>query len=126
MIKVLVESPFSAKTKEEFERNKRYARLCLRDCFLRGEAPFASHLLYTQPGVLNDAVLEERQLGIDAGLMWGIKDEKSVFYSDFGFSRGMEYGLSNAKKSNRPIEYRNLPSNLMCMLDQTQFDKWAW
>ena len=26
-----------------------YARACLRDSLLRGEAPIASHLLYTQP-----------------------------------------------------------------------------
>jgi hypothetical protein len=37
---------------------------------LRGEAPIASHLLYTQPGVLNDGVPAERAHGIEAGLAW--------------------------------------------------------
>ncbi len=65
--KVLVESPF----KGDDERNIEYARACLHDCFLRKEAPFASHLLYTQPGVLDDNVPDERELGIEAGLVWG-------------------------------------------------------
>jgi hypothetical protein len=37
---------------------------------LRGESPIASHLLYTQPGILKDDVPEERPLGIEAGLAW--------------------------------------------------------
>jgi hypothetical protein len=38
---------------------------------IAGEAPIASHLLYTQPGVLRDEIPEERRHGIDAGLAWG-------------------------------------------------------
>jgi hypothetical protein len=34
---------------------------CLHDCLEPGEAPFASHLLYTQPGVLCDGVANERE-----------------------------------------------------------------
>ena len=37
------------------------ARACVRDSLLRGEAPIASHLLYTQPGVLGDNVAGERE-----------------------------------------------------------------
>ena len=44
---------------------------CLRDSLLRGEGPITSHLLYTQPGVLDDQIPEERQMGIDAGLASG-------------------------------------------------------
>lgn len=42
MILVLLESPYAGYV----ERNLAYARACARDCLLRGEAPFASHLLY--------------------------------------------------------------------------------
>ena len=45
-----------------------YARACVRDSLLRGEAPIASHLLYTQPGVLRDNVAGEREQGIAAVL----------------------------------------------------------
>lgn len=102
---VLLESPFAG----EVEKNVAYARACMRDCLLRGEAPFASHLLYTQPGVLDDLIPEERELGINAGLAIGAKFEKTVVYTDRGISRGMEYGIANAQKAGRPIEYRTLP-----------------
>lgn len=106
MIKVIVESPYAG----DIERNERYARACMKDCFDRGEAPFASHLLYTQPGVLDDTIIEQRTLGIDAGLIWGQCADKTVLYTDLGISKGMEYGVKNAEKVRRPIEYRSLPN----------------
>lgn len=106
MIKVIVESPYAG----DIERNERYARACMKDCFDRGEAPFASHLLYTQQGVLDDTITEQRALGIDAGLVWGQCADKTVLYTDLGISRGMEYGIANAEKYGRPIEYRTLPN----------------
>ena len=104
MIRVLVESPFAG----DVEENIRYARKCMADCFQRGEAPFASHLLYTQPGILNDAIPEERKLGIDAGLIWGSMAEKTVVYVDRGISSGMKYGIANAEAAGRPVEYRTI------------------
>ena len=47
---VIMESPFTGNT----EKNIKYARKCMRDCFMRGELPFASQLLYTQDGILAD------------------------------------------------------------------------
>lgn len=101
---VILESPFAGNVEE----NIIYARQALRDCLLRGEAPIASHLLYTQDGVLNDDIPEERQLGIDAGLAWGKVADKTVVYIDKGISSGMEYGIQRAKNEGRPIEYRRL------------------
>ena len=37
---VVVESPYAG----DVETNVRYARAAIRDCLMRGEAPFASHL----------------------------------------------------------------------------------
>lgn len=105
MIRVIVESPYAG----DVERNERYARACLKDCLERGEAPFASHLLYTQHGVLDDTDPEERQWGIDAGLIWGKCADMTVVYTDLGISGGMNYGIKNAIDANRKIEYRNLP-----------------
>lgn len=104
MIRVILESPFAGNV----EGNIEYARMCLRDCLLRGEAPIASHLLYTQPGVLDDTNPEERKLGIEAGLLWGALAEKTVVYIDRGISRGMQYGIERAQKEGRPVEYRTL------------------
>ncbi len=105
---VVVESPYAGETEEEVERNIRYARACLRDCFLRGEYPFASHLLYTQPGVLDDKNSEERKLGIEAGLAWVKVAETTIVYTDLGISDGMRQGIRRAIEDGRSVEYRVL------------------
>ncbi|MFH1358598.1 MAG: hypothetical protein ABIH37_01790, partial [archaeon] len=56
---VILESPFNGDVK----KNIKYAKLCMKDCFKRGEYPFASHLLYTQDEILDDTNPEERKLG---------------------------------------------------------------
>ncbi len=109
MRKVVVESPYNSKDLAIIERNTAYARACLHDCFLQGDAPFASHLLYTQPGILRDGVPEERALGIEAGLLWVQTAEATVVYTDFDITPGMQKGIDRATSENRPIEYRTLP-----------------
>lgn len=104
MRRVILESPYAG----DIEANIEYARRCVRDALARGEAPIASHLLYTQPGILRDEAPEERQWGIDAGLAWGAVAEATVVYTDLGISRGMEYGIANARQAGRPIEIRRL------------------
>lgn len=105
MTPILLESPYAG----DVERNLAYARAALRDCLTRGEAPFASHLLYTQRGVLDDAKPAERALGIEAGLLWGTFAERTVVYTDLGISAGMRQGISRALSEGRPVEYRSLP-----------------
>jgi len=105
---VIIESPFAGKTDQETEENIRYARLCMADCFRRGEAPFASHLLYTQPGILDDKVPEERKLGIEAGFVWGDKGDLRVVYTDRGMSPGMEQGIRRAAQIGQDVETRRL------------------
>jgi len=104
MILVLVESPFAG----DVEKNLRYLRAAMRDCLLRGEAPFASHALYTQPGVLDDQVPNERALGIEAGLLWGRHAAKTVVYEDLGISKGMTFGIARAESEGRVVERRRL------------------
>lgn len=101
---VLLESPYAG----DVAKNIEYARECMRDCFMRGEYPFASHLLYTQSGILNDNISEERHLGITAGLEWGKFADYTVVYIDRGISNGMRYGIENAEKQGREIIYRKL------------------
>lgn len=104
LILVIIESPYAG----DVEANEAYARACMSDCLLRGEAPYASHLLYTQPGVLDDTVPGERSLGMRAGIAWGMKAEKTVVYCDRGISGGMAWGIEKAKQAGRPVEYRSL------------------
>jgi len=104
---VIVESPFAGNFIQRW-LNRRYARACLRDCLNRGEAPFASHLLYTQPGVLRDSDPIERTHGIAAGLSWGERADATVVYQDRGISAGMRAGIAAAEQRQRPVEYRSL------------------
>lgn len=108
---VVVESPYAG----DVERNLRYLRACLADCLRRGEAPFASHALYTQPGVLDDIDPAQRMLGISAGFAWRYYAAATVVYTDLGFSRGMQAAIEHAEEqrdggdgSAHVIEYRDL------------------
>jgi hypothetical protein len=101
---VLLESPYSG----DVERNTKYARECMRDSLMRGEFPFASHLLYTQEGILDDSIPDERALGIAAGLAWGSRSFATVVYCDLGISKGMTYGICRAIDEHRPVVYRYL------------------
>lgn len=102
--RVIIESPYAG----DLDKNMRYLRACMRDCLLRGEAPFASHGLFTQPGVLRDEVPEERTHGTEAGFAWRSVAEATIVYTDLGSSGGMERGIEHAKELNHPIEYRTL------------------
>jgi hypothetical protein len=105
---VVLESPFAAFDEYTVEDNIEFARRCMRDCILKGEAPIASHLLYTQPGILDDEIPEERAIGIEAGLLWAAHAEEAVFYTDRGFSRGMKQALERHQREGRPVVLRTL------------------
>ena len=112
---VIIESPLGTKpdgtrcTAEEMAENQRYARACMLDSLRRGEAPFASHVLY--PLVLDDATPEERRMGMEAGFAWGHaawlaagpSDTYGEFlatvavYVDRGVTSGMRAGIERHK-----------------------------
>jgi hypothetical protein len=104
LIRTVIESPFAG----DVTRNLRYVRAAMKDCLHRGESPFASHALYTQEGVLDDTVPEERKLGMEAGFTWGEAAQKVVAYTDLGITPGMERGLVIAKDRGLIIEIRQL------------------
>lgn len=101
---VIIESPYRGD--EHF--NVAYARRCLRDSLRRGEAPLASHLLYTQAGVLFNESPVERHIGIAAGLKWYDVAELCAVYADLGISEGMTRGTARARDKGVPIEERFL------------------
>lgn len=105
---VILESPFAGENEVIRTRNLWYARACVRHSLMLGEAPIASHLLYTQSGILNDDDPAERKMGIDAGLAWRRVAEASVVYEDYGISGGMAYGIALASERGIPVEYRRL------------------
>ena len=103
---VIVESPYAG----DVEANVAYSRACVSDALARGEAPFASHLLYTQPGILRDEVPAEREKGIAAAMAWYRAADAAAVYTDRGISRGMEFGIATAKAAGKPVEFRTLGS----------------
>ena len=73
MKRVFVCSPYGG----DVARNGDIARAICRVVALRGDAPFAPHVFY--PGLLDDHVPAERDLGIAAGMSWlAVADEMLV------------------------------------------------
>ncbi len=105
---VIVESPFFNKDIEIQNMNIAYARECMRDCLYREEAPYLSHLLYTQ--ILDDNIEEERNFGIQAGFEFRKVINHTIVYTDLGISKGMEWGIKNALEMGNTVEYRTIPS----------------
>lgn len=101
---IILESPYAGDVK----RNVAYARACVRDALRRGEAPMASHLLYTQEGILDDLDPAERALGIKAGHAWLSACGKVVLYVDLGISPGMLEGVRAAQAAGWAVEARAL------------------
>lgn len=99
---VILETPYAG----NIEENVIYAQACMKDSLMRGEAPFLSHLLYTQ--CLNDNVPVERQIGIEAGFAFKSVINKTVVYQDYGISKGMIQGINSARENGNVIEYRNI------------------
>src|ERR1019366_3199089 len=103
---VIVESPYAG----DIEANVAYARACVRDALARGEAPFVSHLLYTQPGILRDEVPAERERGIAAAHVGFRGAPPPGFSPDRVFSRGMGPATPPPGPAGKRVEFRSLGS----------------
>lgn len=102
MTPVILESPYAG----DVIKNEAYAKSAMLDCLAKGEAPFASHLLYTR--VLDDSIPSHRELGISANIAMQQVIKKMVVYIDKGISKGMLQAIEAAKDNGITIEYRNL------------------
>jgi len=101
---VIIESPYAG----NIESNSAYLARALRDSLMRGEAPMASHGLYTLPGVLDDKDFSERRLGMDAGHAWLLTVDKVVVYHDLGCSVGMKERINLAVSCGVPVIFRSI------------------
>ncbi len=108
MRRVVIESPLNAPTREGIEKNKDYAKRCIVDSLIRGEAPYASHLFFDQPWILDDLKPEERIKGMLAGFAWGEVADLVAVYIDRGISSGMKKGIEIARQRGQEIEYRSI------------------
>jgi hypothetical protein len=107
MKRVIIESPYAG----DIETHTKYARRCMRHSFMQGEAPLASHLLYTQEGILRDEVPADRQLGMLAGWKWLVRAEAVILYTDYGISAGMQEAVKITDQYNIPVETRMIGKN---------------
>jgi hypothetical protein len=121
MRRVILESPYAGNIVARW-LNRRYARACLHHSLMMGEAPIASHLLYTQ--ALDDGDAHERKIGVDAGLAWlGVADA-SVVYIDRGLSDGMRQGIAAAQLAGVKVEFRAL--GMVTRRQRQQIDRHLW
>ena len=102
---VIIESPYMGNVKS----NVAYARKCMSDSLLRGESPFASHLLYTQ--VLDDTKDIDRLTGMSRAFNWYRHADLMAVYIDKGISNGMKMGMEVAEKLGIEMVYRTLDGN---------------
>lgn len=107
MKRVIIESPYAG----DVPTNEDYAREAIRHSLMRGEAPIASHLLYTQPGILDDRNPTERKMGMEAGWSWIGAAWVMAFYVDRGVSHGMRMGLNRSLLTLTSCEVRSTRSN---------------
>ena len=99
---VIIESPYAG----DVAKNVLYARRCVRDSIKHDEYPFASHLLYTQAGILDDTIPAERERGIALCEMWSLRADVTVLYLDYGMSPGMAQAIKVAKVNGRATSSR--------------------
>lgn len=102
--RVIIESPLNG----DIERNLKYARRCMKDSLSRGEAPFASHVLYCHEELLDDHDPAQRVDGMEAGFAWGEAADFVAVYTDLGLSPGMKTGIKRAEGRGKKIVYRSL------------------
>ena len=112
MKRVIIESPFRPGVPKErpeyrqiLRRHVQYARLAMLDSLRRGEAPFISHLLYTQVWSEDP---EFREAGIRAGSEYLRVSETLAIYQALGVTDGMRVRIDLAEMNGIPIEYRSL------------------
>lgn len=103
-IRVVVESPYAG----DVANNLRFLRAIMKACIHRGEAPYASHGLYTQEGVLDDTIPQERKLGMEAGFAWSHAAQKVVVYDNHGITDGMKRGIERHERNGKIVEVRTL------------------
>jgi len=105
-----VETPYMDEDHGNVARNILYARACVRDSLMRGETPFALNIFYSQPGIIDDSVSDERRIAIQTvdKLIGAFPDAVTAVYEDLGISKSMQYGIDRATLSRRKVEFRKL------------------
>ena len=110
---IYVASPYAG----DVERNVEYAKQACRTVMESGHAFFAPHLLY--PAVLDDAVPEERQTGIEMGLTLLHRCDELWTFGPVP-SSGMQAEIAEAEQLRIPVRRMDMmgelaPAEKSCM-----------
>lgn len=101
MKRIYICSPYRAKNEGELDRNIDYAQRLTAMVLKNGDVPITPHLYITQ--CVNDSVLEEREIGLRAGLEL-LKMCDMVFVgAAYGISEGMEAEIRLARSEGIDI-----------------------
>ena len=114
MKRVVIESPLRG----DYEMHLFYARLCIWDSLIRGEAPYASHVLFHHEDILDDNDIIGRILGMEVGSVWSAAGDLRAFYIDLGISQGMIAAKDEAERLGQPYVLRTLEPDLMKEFDE--------
>lgn len=122
---VFLESPYSG----DVDRNVRYVQLAIMDAaVVHGESPTASHAQMTQhPRAQGyfvsdydpkwDVLTRDGAIALSQALRH--KCDKTVFYTDLGWSRGMTAAREYCQQHNLPFEVRTIqPAKLAATAPQ--------
>lgn len=114
MAVVMIETPYSG----DIDRNVRYLALCNNEAaLLYDECPYASHGLMTQHPRAEDFFVSDyeekwnvltRDSAIEMSQRIRKRCDKTVFYTDLGWSRGMEAAKQYCIDNQLPFEERKL------------------
>ena len=117
MAVVMIESPYSG----DIDRNIRYLSLCGFDAgVLHDECPYASHGWMTQHPRSSNLFVSDydekwdvltRNQAIDMSHRIRKRCDKTVFYTDLGWSSGMKAAKKYCEKHELPYEERQLNPN---------------
>lgn len=97
--KIYVCSPFSGDTSKNAEKAKAYCEYVVKE---RGAIPIAPHIYFTQ--FLDDAVPEERAIGLAAGIQLLSECDELWYFGDY-VSEGMISEIIAAGERNIPVRY---------------------
>lgn len=111
---VMIESPYSG----DIDRNIRYLLLCVAETgTVYDEVPYASHLYMTQHPRCRDFytcdydekwTVLTRDIAIENSQSFRHRCDKSIFYTDLGWSRGMESAKKYCIEHNLLFEERRI------------------
>lgn len=113
--RVVIESPYGSPHPDVVKDNEKYLLECIQDSLARGEAPFASHYMYTE--ALDDNRPEDRECGMEAGFAWNEVADYAVVYIDRGISTGMVKGIELHRRLDKKVLFRSLRVSVTAVED---------